>query len=118
MYKKEHQDAISEVFPEFSVPVLRKKFRQIAEASLHWVEQEIEICRPKLIITLGEEVARVVSGQHKTADELLTVNFKNPERLNKINTIYAPHPDACRRSEKWRKVMRDQIRLIRNLELI
>lgn len=38
--------------------------------------------------------------------------MNNPESLNEIDTIYTPHPDACRRFEKWRKVLDKKIKVI------
>jgi hypothetical protein len=73
LYKPEHKSSCGEVFPNFDVPVLRSKFRALGEASLSCLEEECHLCKPKLIVTLGEEVAQVISGELKaSAADLLS----------------------------------------------
>lgn len=114
LYKKDHQDAINEIFPKFNVPVLRDKFTEIGKDSLEWLKEEISICKPKLIVTLGHEVAQIIHGKNVEAKRLLTNKVNNPENVYGIDTIYAPHPDICRRNDNWSEVMDYQLTLIKN----
>lgn len=114
LYKKDHQDAINEIFAKFNVPVLRDEFDKIGEKSLPWLKREIEICNPKLIITLGHEVAQIIHGKKVEAKKLLANKVHNPKNVNGIDTIYAPHPDICRRNDNWESVMEAQLELIKN----
>jgi uracil-DNA glycosylase len=115
LYKLQHQDSCGDVCPEFSVPVLRSRFRDLAQKSLPWLQEECHICRPRLIVTLGQEVAQVVSGKmNASADELLSGDITHPAPLDGYPTLFLPHPDACRRSEKWRVNMAERVKMVRS----
>jgi len=56
-----------------------------------------------------------VSGELRaSADELLSREVSYPAMLGGYPTLYLPHPDACRRFEKWRKRMAERVRLVRD----
>ncbi|MGD0092871.1 MAG: uracil-DNA glycosylase family protein [Planctomycetota bacterium] len=116
LYKPEHEDSCGDACPGFHVPQLRTSYAKLAKASLPWLVKECALCQPKLVVTLGEEVAQAVSEkEHATADDLLKGDVQHPERLNGVPVMYLPHPDACRRTAKWRKKMADFVKLIRPL---
>lgn len=102
LYKPEHADSCSEVFPSFRVPELRSRFMELGRRSLPWLREECSLCRPKLVVTLGEEVARLISGLTASADDLLCREVERPESIGGWPALHLPHPDACRRSAKWR----------------
>jgi uracil-DNA glycosylase len=84
---------------------------------LEWIKTECALCEPKIIVTLGEEVARVISGSTLQAEELLVSKPSKPESLDHCTTYYCPHPDICRRSMHWRnriseitKAIKEQLR--------
>jgi len=113
LYKKEHLDSCGAVVPDFKVQVLRDKFWDLGNKSLKWIQEEVQLCQPKVVVTLGIEVAQVVSGNKRAKpDVILNTEVDNPENLNGVPTVYAPHPDACRRSKKWRGVMVERVELI------
>ena len=115
LYKSAHSDSCRAVHPEFSVPELRSRFREFGQNSLRWLREECDLCQPKLVVTLGQEVAQVVSGElGASADELLSREVSHPVTLGGYPTLYLPHPDACRRFEKWRKRMSERVRLVRD----
>jgi hypothetical protein len=65
-------------------------------------------------VTLGEEVARVISGEKSApADDLLSRDFVSSTRIGKYPTLFLPHPDACRRYEKWRMGMMHRVAMIK-----
>lgn len=75
------------------------------------LQQKIELCKPQLILTLGQEVAQVVHEKKSApADDLLKDEIGHPEALNGYPTMHLPHPDACRRMEKWRVNLEKQIK--------
>ena len=113
LYKKEHKHSVGDIFPKFKVPVLRNRFEALGKKSLDWIMEEIQIGKPKLILTLGEEVARVVSGKRMSATKLLTTELNYPERLGNKPSMFLPHPDGCRRSTKWRNVLKKQLAVIK-----
>lgn len=112
LFKEDHAESCGEVVPKFKVPVLRDQFMRLGQKSLPWIQEEMELCQPKAIVTLGEEVARIISGTALSADKLLVPQPQEPESLNKKLTFYCPHPDACRRSEKWRGKMGEMVKVI------
>lgn len=114
LYKKEHFDSCKAVVPDFKVQVLRDRFWDLGNKSLKWIRDDIQLCKPKVIVTLGLEVAQVVSGKRSAKQNvILKSNVANPENLNGVPTVYAPHPDACRRFEKCRKIIKDRVGLVR-----
>ena len=115
LYKSAHVDSCRAVHPEFPVPELRSRFRKLGRESLSWLREECDLCQPKLVVTLGQEVAQVVSGELRvSADELLSREVSHPVTLGGYPTLYLPHPDACRRFEKWRKQMAERVKLVRD----
>jgi hypothetical protein len=116
LYKPKHKKSIHAVHPEFDIPILRNQFYKLGEKSLEWIKEEIELCKPKVIVTLGFEVAQVVSGdKNAKPDILLKSKIDYPINLNGVPTIYAPHPDSCRRFEKWREEMVGRIEIVKKV---
>jgi len=115
LYKADHVDSCKDVYPEFQVTELRSQFKELAKNSLSWIMKECRLCKPKLIVTLGEEVAQVVSGNiNASADALLLKNIAYPSSLDGYPTLFLPHPDACRRFDKWRLNVADGIGMIKS----
>ena len=114
LFKPEHAESIADVHPNFQVPVNRNQFKDLAEKSLSWLQDEVLLCNPKLIVTLGEEVAQVISGEKSaSADDLLSREITRSSRFEGYPVLFLPHPDACRRFEKWRQGMQDRLKLIK-----
>ena len=113
LYKEEHVEACKDVNPNSKVLKTRNRFDEFAGKSVSWIREEYQLCQPKLIITLGEEVARVLSGDKtSSADKLLSQEIQHPKLLEESATLFLPHPDACRRSEKWRKRLESAMPII------
>ena len=115
LYKDEHVENCNDVCPEFQVTALRSQFKELAKKSLSWIQSECKLCQPKLIVTLGQEVAQVISGKLSvSADTLLVPNINHPLNLEGYPTLFLPHPDACRRFEKWRMRIAEQVAVIKS----
>ncbi len=113
LYKPAHVDSCGDVVPEFKVPMLRRRFRKLGLQSLPWLAEECTIGNPKLIVTLGQEVAQVVSGKLSgRSDDLLLPEITRSLALGDLPIIHLPHPDACRRHEKWRLRMAESVQAI------
>jgi uracil-DNA glycosylase len=72
----------------------RNNFIEYAEKSLVWLDREIELCNPKIIILLGLEVTKVFfSLSDSLSKEYLNGSTKN-KTINGIdrNIICLPHP--------------------------
>lgn len=116
LYKPEHAESIADVHPEFQVPVNRNQFKELAEKSLRWLQDEVQLCKPNLIVTLGEEVAQVISGEKGAiADDLLSRDVSWSTKLGDCPVFFLPHPDACRRFEKWRIKMAERAVMIQKI---
>ena len=117
LYKPEHVDSCGDACPGFPVPQLRTRYAELAQASLPWIKEECGLCRPKLVVTLGEEVAQAVSGERNAkADDLLNRDVQEPEAIGRFPALYLPHPDACRRNPEWREQLRKRrIPLVKKL---
>jgi hypothetical protein len=115
LYKKEHIKSYKAFDPYFNIQMYRNDFINLGKNSINWLKEEIGLCRPKVIVTLGYEVAQVVSGKEKIkAEEILQSDITHPDNVNGTPTVYAPHPDACRRFKKWMKIMEKRIALVKH----
>jgi uracil-DNA glycosylase len=113
LYKPEHGDSVGAVMPGFKVPVLRDRFSDYAEKSLPWLKRECDLCKPKLVLILGQETAQIISGDKKaSADNLLNRDISYPKSIGGYPTLCLPHPDACRRYDKWRNNLKKRIKII------
>jgi uracil-DNA glycosylase len=116
LYKPEHTDSCTDAHPGFAVPELRSEFKALARRSLGWLQEECRLCRPRLTVTLGQEVAQVISGRwNAAADQLLLGDVIECATLGGYRALFLPHPDACRRSEKWRGKMADGVTVAEEL---
>ena len=114
LYKDTHVDSCGDVVPGFKVHKLRPQFKKLGKASLPWLKEECSLCKPKLIVTLGQEVAQVVSGRLSgSADDLLQPKIVQSPVLGSYPAMYLPHPDACRRYPKWQERMAESVKAIR-----
>ncbi len=79
-----------------------KMFKKIAKESLYWMKKEIVVCDPKLIITLGEVSARVISGDNKTEiKEFLNGSIRTLPLDKEYKIAHLAHPEIRRRNMGW-----------------
>jgi uracil-DNA glycosylase len=115
LYKPDHLDSCGAVVPDFKPVQLRSQFKLLAQRSLAWLKKECDLCQPELVVTLGEEVAQVISGElTKTADDLLSRPIAKLDATSGYPTLFLPHPDACRRNDKWRNKMTERTQIIKD----
>ncbi|MDP2364879.1 MAG: hypothetical protein Q8M94_14060 [Ignavibacteria bacterium] len=103
LYPDKHIKNCIKVNPSINYVNTHKIFYKIAIASMKYLVEEIRICSPKLIITLGEIPARVLTGdKKKNNDDLLngSVITKNIEG-NNYNIAHLAHPEICRINKAW-----------------
>ncbi|MBL1213158.1 MAG: hypothetical protein HND52_07375 [Ignavibacteriae bacterium] len=102
LYPEKHIKNCKEVNPKIKYVNTHTMFKKIAQASKEWVEQEIKICNPKLIITLGEIPARVIVLDNKTPNKKLLDGSINTIKLDKEYKIaHLAHPEIRRRNKEW-----------------
>jgi uracil-DNA glycosylase len=61
LFKEGHRDKYTRLGGTPPLSYERERFEEIAEKSLPWIERELKLSNPKLVITLGAEVAGVVT---------------------------------------------------------
>lgn len=80
---------------------VRKRFTELGERSLPWLARELKAARPKLLITLGSEVAGILRGV-KSADARtrLLVARVEPRSIEGVSvpTIHCAHPGILMRT--------------------
>lgn len=98
----------------------RSEFSILANASLDFLYEEIELAKPRIILLLGEEVTSIVLQKTRCeANNILKQDIQQLE-LNDINykVIASPHPGIMMRggeaSEKWRRISEMQIEKIKD----
>ena len=93
-----------QINPNLTYIDTHKLFKRIAIASKEWFYKEVEICKPKLIITFGEVVARVIKSDYKSNNqEFLNGQISRFRILGtEYNICHLPHPEIVRRNKEWR----------------
>jgi hypothetical protein len=99
---QKHLKNCKEISPNIKFVDTHKMFPKIAEESMRWMEKEIKICDPKLIITLGEVPARVISGEKKTKNkELLNGEIRTVSLEKEYKIAHLAHPEIRRINKDW-----------------
>ncbi len=102
LYPNKHIKNCKVISPKMKFTETHKMFAKIASASLNWMKKEIQICNPKLIITLGEVAARTISNDKKTSSEILLNGELRQIELEKTYKIaHLGHPEIRRRNKNW-----------------
>lgn len=109
LFKKVHVDQFRALGSTQSAQTTRDEYERYAGAGLEWIDTELEIAEPKLIIALGAEVAGIIGNvaSNHAREELLS-----PYRIHTIQRrgreykiIYMVHPgQLMRKTEKWTKI--------------
>lgn len=103
--------------------VLRKDFKKYARSSMPFLEEEIKLAKPKVILLLGTEVISVVLG----VSDIEAKALMKPEQINrefggnKYPVFALPHPGIIMRNSeagrKYRKILKKQLKYINNYYL-
>jgi uracil-DNA glycosylase len=114
LFKPEHIANCASLGVQLPFKATRPRFTQYAKKSLSFLAEEIALAQPILVISLGEEVARVMANDFETqAEKLLTgIPHEIPIGGTPCRVAHVAHPDACRRSEKWRTRTENQMTLL------
>ena len=106
LMSEDHCENCLQIAPQRTFVNTRDHFKEIAKCpgNIKWISREIEVCNPKLIITLGEVPARVLTADEKTDNKLLldgNINEK-PVLGEKRSIAHLAHPEICRRNNDWK----------------
>lgn len=92
----------------------RSLFLEYAQKSIYWLEKEISICNPSVIVLLGAEVVRALfQVSENTAKKYLYGDLKQAEFAGKMyKFICLPHPGILMRESnknKWPELFKSKI---------
>lgn len=105
LFKDEHVAHFGVFNSAYSMEPTRKRFEQFGKKSVPWIIEELQFAQPKLILTLGREVAGIlldVNGVKKRND-LLDYKVRDVN-LGGVSyrIVHIPHPGILmRRNAKW-----------------
>jgi uracil-DNA glycosylase len=118
LFKKEHAEQFRVLGSTYSAYATREEYERYAKGGLAWIDRELEIAEPRLIITLGSEVAGIIAdvGDAGKREKLL-----NPYKVRTIRrgnheyrVIHMVHPgQLMRRTPKWTKIHQKGIESLR-----
>lgn len=106
LFPEDHIKNCKEVDNNIYYVNTHKMFDLIARESLGWMYEEIRLCNPKVIITLGEVCARTISKDTSTpVKELLNGCLRPFTSFDPVIKIaHLGHPEIFRRNaSKWRE---------------
>ena len=121
LFKEGHIRRYNEL-GKFDVMANRNLFDTYADKSKEWLQDEMEICNPYIIILLGLEVSKAVLGltAEKSKAALDGRVMKRDVRGNERSFICLPHPGILmKRTEKnpWPSLFEDEISVTARREI-
>ncbi len=115
LFKEGHVAKYRRLGCPWPVQETRSRFEEYARQGLQWLEEELALASPRLVITLGSEVAGIlqnVAGQ-KRRNELLGGDLKEfPLGANSYPVIHLAHPGIVMRPATERNRWPDRHRTI------
>lgn len=107
LFKQGHVDKYERLGCTNLPPETWKKFKKLARSdiNLHWLQRELDLARPRVLITLGAEVAGVLHKitAHAARDQLLN---GEPHRVNigsnSYTSFHLAHPGIVMR-RGWKR---------------
>ena len=104
LFKKGHIDRYHKLNAVAPEGYTRERFFELGEKSLHWLEEELVIAKPRFLIALGGEVAGILNGiTSKAAQTNLLKPGVSTYTLGKVSVpvMYCAHPgNLMRTSDK------------------
>lgn len=100
LFKEGHAQRYAKLNAKPPTGYERDRFIDIAKQSLTWIEREVRHAKPRLIITLGAEVAAVLRGESPTtAASKLLEPVVTPLKIGdlEVPTIHCAHPGILMR---------------------
>lgn len=114
LFKKGHVDRYKKINAIPPAGYERERFHELGELSLPWIAKELAVAQPKLMITLGAEVAGILHGIKVPAQQVALLEPK-VSRVSlggpTVDTIHCAHPGILMRKrigEGWLKRHEDE----------
>jgi len=125
LFKEGHVAKYKSLKCPFLVKENRTKFEEYAKAGIGWLFEELEIATPKVIITLGAEVAGIIRNVNGVKERTALLSGKAKETtINKksYRVIHLAHPGIVMRPEtsknRWPAIHRNEHIPVAKQELI
>ncbi len=116
LFKEGHREKYGRLGTPVPVGYERERFEELAAMSIPWLERELVVAKPRLMITLGAEVAGVlrgVSGQR--GRNALLGPVPTPLRVGSVEvpTVHLAHPGIVMRKgdderNPWPRLHQDE----------
>jgi uracil-DNA glycosylase len=103
LFKEGHREKYARLGDQPPAGYERKRFEDIGAKSIPWIERELKLSKPKLVITLGAEVAGIVT---KTRGDAARTRLLSGDvrRLRigevEVDAAHLPHPGIVMREGK------------------
>lgn len=102
--------------------VFRKEFKSLAKNSISYINNEIEICNPKIILSLGTEVNSVLLNKSDSAATAIISSGQKQSYLlngNEFTFFACPHPGILMRggaiSNNWKAVLAQTLKHVKKI---
>ena len=115
LFPEKHLKNCREIAPHINFVNTHRMFEDIAKASLSWMKNEIELCNPALIITLGEVAARFISSNFETKNKTLLNGSIYQIKFDKVYRIaHLAHPEIRRLNKEWDERTKEALKSLAN----
>jgi uracil-DNA glycosylase len=114
LFKEGHRDKYTRLGAVRPAGYVREDFEKLGEKSIPWIARELKLSRPALVITLGREVAGIVTGTRGDAARNALLSGK-VRRIHigdvEVEAAHLPHPgivmrDATPSKNAWPELNR------------
>ncbi|HHH31150.1 MAG TPA: hypothetical protein ENK57_22765 [Polyangiaceae bacterium] len=119
LFKPGHRKKYERLGATVPAGYMREQFEELGERSLPWLEEEVAVARPRLLLTLGREVAGIVRGVKgdKARNRLLGAPVE-PVRFGSVEvpTAHLAHPGILMRptGKHWKRAhLEERVPLLR-----
>jgi uracil-DNA glycosylase len=121
LFKPGHRDKYLALSTPPPVGYERERFAELAQASVSWLEREIEASSPRLLVTLGSEVAGILRGVATQSQRNLLLSG-TPSNLiigsTAVKAVHLAHPGILMRKgdperNPWPARHEDHLKLLK-----
>jgi uracil-DNA glycosylase len=103
LFKEGHARKYQELGGKVPKGYVREDFEKLGAKSVPWIEQELALAKPRLVITLGTEVAGIFRGVTSAKGRIALLGPKvrrMPVGDMEVQTAHLPHPGIVMRVDK------------------
>lgn len=114
LFKEGHVERYKALGAKPLPPANRDRFEEYAKRSLRWLEEELILAQPKMVVTLGAEVAGILRDVRSSSGRnALLTGTPSPLTVGKtaVRAAHLAHPGILMRTEErnpWPKLHQDE----------